>query len=277
VLDQASAVQSGASSLSTIAIPERGWTSTFGKPLNGNIPLARRQTTKRKAVAIAGEAPLAAPREQLRERLIDPGPDALADIDLLEMLLSLAAPGGDATTLAEELIGRFGSFANVLAAPTHTLLEMCNGNRINAAVVKLVRTAAIRLIRAEVINQPVFKSWDRLMEYLNAVMGREKVEEFRILFLDTKNRLLADEAQGRGTVNQTPVYPREVVKRALERHATALILVHNHPSGNLSPSPLDVTMTQEVKSAALVLGIELHDHVIVGNGGWLSLRKEGLL
>jgi DNA repair protein RadC len=131
--------------------------------------------------------------------------------------------------------------------------------------------------RAEVMHAPVLNNWDRLMAYLNAAMARERTEQFRVLFLDTRNRLLADEAQARGTVNHTPVYPREVVRRALELHATALILVHNHPSGDPTPSRADVEMTREVKAAAAILSIALHDHVIIGNGRWLSFRREGLL
>ena len=140
-----------------------------------------------------------------------------------------------------------------------------------------MQAAAVRLAKAEVMEQPVLNNWDRLMDYLTAVMAREKIEQFRMLFLDPRNRLLADEAQARGTVNHTPVYPREVVKRALELHATALILVHNHPSGDPKPSRDDIEMTREVRDAANILQIVLHDHIIVGNGRWLSFRREGLL
>jgi len=140
-----------------------------------------------------------------------------------------------------------------------------------------VQAAALRLARAEVLHQPVLANWDRLMEYLNAELAREPVEQFRVLFLDARNRLLADEAQAHGTVNHTPVYPREVVKRALELQATALILVHNHPSGDPTPSREDVEMTQQVQQAARALSIALHDHVIIGNGRWLSFRREGLI
>jgi DNA repair protein RadC len=142
---------------------------------------------------------------------------------------------------------------------------------------KLVQEAGVRMARAEVMDRPVLNNWDRLMDYLTTVLSREKVEQFRILFLDPRNRLIADEAQARGTVNHTPVYPREVVRRALELHATALILVHNHPSGDPTPSRADIEMTEEVRDAVSVLGVTLHDHVIVGNGRWLSFRQEGLL
>ncbi len=146
-----------------------------------------------------------------------------------------------------------------------------------AAALKTVQAAALRLMRSEVQARPVLSNWDALMGYLNAQVARERVEQFRILFLDGKNRLLADEAQARGTVNHTPVYPREVAKRALELHATALILVHNHPSGDPTPSRADIEMTGEIKRAVTTLGVVLHDHVVVGNGTWLSFKAEGLL
>ncbi len=142
---------------------------------------------------------------------------------------------------------------------------------------KLVQASALRMARAEVMDAPVLNKWDLLMDYLTLVMAREKAAQFRVLILDTRNRLLADEAQARGTVNHTPVYPREVVKRALELHATALILVHNHPSGDPTPSRADIQMTQEIKEAGRVLSIALHDHLIIGNGEVFSFRREGLI
>ena len=175
------------------------------------------------------------------------------------------------------LINRFGSFANVLAAPQQTLMDTRGLGVHSVSALKLVQASALRLARAEVMERPVLNNWTVLIDYLTAVMAREKIEQFRVLFLDTRNRLLADEAQARGTVNHTPVYPREVVKRALDLQATALILVHNHPSGDPTPSRADIEMTQEVKAAAQVLGIVLHDHVIIGNGRHLSFRREGLL
>jgi DNA repair protein RadC len=213
----------------------------------------------------------------MREKLLTRGPDALADYELLEMLLYFAMPKGDTKPLAKALINRFGSFAGVLAAPQQTLLETRGLGPHSVAALKLVQAAAIRMSRAEVMERPVLNNWDRLIDYLHAVMAREKIEQFRVLFLDPKNRLIADEAQARGTVNHTPVYPREVVKRALELHATALILVHNHPSGDPTPSRADIEMTREIRQAAAVLSITLHDHLIVGNGRFLSFRQEGLL
>jgi DNA repair protein RadC len=216
-------------------------------------------------------------RARMRDKLLTRGPDALADYELLEMLLYFAMPKGDTKPLAKALINRFGSFAAVLAAPQQTLLGTRGLGPHSVAAIKLVQAAAIRMSRAEVMERPVLNNWDRLIDYLHAVMAREKIEQFRVLFLDPKNRLIADEAQARGTVNHTPVYPREVVKRALELHATALILVHNHPSGDPTPSRADIEMTREIRQAAAVLSITLHDHLIVGNGRFLSFRQEGLL
>ena len=197
--------------------------------------------------------------------------------EVLEMLLFLAFKRGDTKRLAKAVINRFGSFAGVLTAPDLELLATPGFGEHAVSAIKVVREAALRLLKAEVISRPLLNNWDRLMDYLNAVLARERVEQFRVLFLDTRNRLLGDEAQARGTVNHTPVYPREVIKRALELQATAIILVHNHPSGDPTPSRDDIEMTREVRQAASVLNIVLHDHVIVGNGRWLSFRKEGLL
>jgi DNA repair protein RadC len=216
-------------------------------------------------------------RSRMRLRLLTAGPEALADHELLEMVLFLALPRRDTKPIAKALLSHFGSFAAVIAAPLQDLRAVEGLGEAGLAALKTVQAAALRLVRAEVINRPVLSNWDRLMEYLNAVLARERVEQFRVLFLDNRNRLLADEAQARGTVNHTPVYPREVVKRALELHATALIVVHNHPSGDPTPSDDDIEMTQEVKIAAQALSIVLHDHLIVGNGRWVSLRQEGLL
>jgi DNA repair protein RadC len=216
-------------------------------------------------------------RERMRTRLLTAGPEALADYELLEMVLFLALPRRDTKAIAKALLARFGSFAAVIAAPLNDLRAIKGMGEAGPAALKTVHAAALRLVRSEVLNRPVLANWDRLMEYLNAALARERTEQFRVLFLDTRNRLIADEAQARGTVNHTPVYPREVVKRALELQATALILVHNHPSGDPAPSRADVEMTQEVNRAATALGVALHDHIIIGNGSWLSFRAEGLL
>jgi len=215
-------------------------------------------------------------RRRLRERLLAAGPEALADHEMLEITL-FALPRRDTKPIARALIARFGSFGAAIAAPVQELLGIDGLGEAGVASLKAVHAAALRLMRAEVIDRPVLSNWDRLMGYLNAALARERVEQFRVLFLDNRNRLLADEAQARGTVNHTPVYPREVVKRGLELHATALILVHNHPSGDPTPSREDVAMTQEIKAAAETLSIVLHDHIVIGNGRWLSFRREGLL
>ncbi|HEY0205861.1 MAG TPA: DNA repair protein RadC [Acetobacteraceae bacterium] len=216
-------------------------------------------------------------RQRMRTRLLTAGPDSLADHELLEMVLFLALPRRDTKPIARALLTRFGSFANVIAAPLPELRGVDGMGEAGAAALKTVQAAALRLVRSEVQDRPLLGNWDQLMAYLNAVLSRERVEQFRILFLDNRNRLLADEAQARGTVNHTPVYPREVAKRALELHATALILVHNHPSGDPTPSRADIQMTQEIKAALATLSVLVHDHVIVGNGRWLSFREKGLL
>lgn len=216
-------------------------------------------------------------RDRMRTRLLGSGPDSLQDYEMLEMLLFLAIPRRDTKPVAKALLARFGSFAAVIAAEPRHLREEDHVGDSAIAAMKLVQGAALRMMREEVRTQPLLNNWQRLIDYLSAALARETVEQFRILFLDAKNRLLADEPQARGTVNHTPVYPREVVKRALEVQATALILVHNHPSGDPTPSRTDIEMTAEIKSAAGVLGIVVHDHLIIGNGKHLSFRREGLL
>lgn len=216
-------------------------------------------------------------RSRMRARLLGAGPDAIADHELLEMALFLAIPGRDTKPIAYRLIQRFGSFANAIAAPMRELVSVEGMGEASAAALKIVHAAALRLARAEVIGRPVLSHWDALINYLNAAMARERVEQFRIIFLDNKNRLLADEAQARGTVNHTPVYPREVVKRALELNASAIILVHNHPSGDPTPSRDDIVMTQQIADAAQTVSVVVHDHIIVGNGRWTSFRREGLI
>ena len=216
-------------------------------------------------------------RRRLRARLLTAGPDSVADHELMELVLFLALPRRDTKPIARALLARFGSFANAIAAPLPELRSVDGMGEAGAAALKTVQAAALRLMRSEMQNRPVLSNWDALMGYLNAQVARERVEQFRILFLDGKNRLLGDEVQARGTVNHTPVYPREVAKRALQLHATALILVHNHPSGDPTPSRADIEMTGEIKRAIGTLGVVLHDHIIVGNGTWLSLKNEGLL
>ena len=234
-----------------------------------------------------GEAPFATPpfattgpqghRGRMREKLLMRGAEALADYELLEMLLFLAFKQGDTKPLAKALINRYGSFARVIAAPAGELQTLRGVGPHAATAIKLVQAAALRSAKGELMERPVLNAPEVLADYLVAALARERTEHFRVLYLDTRNRLIADEAMGKGTVNHTPVYPREVLKRALELHATALILVHNHPSGDPKPSRDDYEVTREIQRAAGLLGVVVHDHVIVGNGRCFSFRGEGLL
>jgi DNA repair protein RadC len=216
-------------------------------------------------------------RKRLRERFLSAGAEALADYELLEMVLFGPLPRRDVKPLAKELIRVFGSFADVIAAPPDRLREVSGVGDSVVAALKTVQAAALRLARGQVLNRPALSSWEALLDYCAAAMARTQTEEFRILFLDRKNLLLADEVHQRGTVDHTPVYPREVVKRALELGASALILVHNHPSGDPTPSRADIAMTREIAAAAKALRIEVHDHVVIGRGRHASFKALGLL
>ena len=215
-------------------------------------------------------------RQRLRDRFMTGGADALPDYELLELLLFAAIPRRDTKPLAKQLIRRFGDFAGVISASSAQLaVEGLSDNTI--ATLKLVQAGALRLGRQRVMDREVLSSWGALIDYLRAAMGREANEQFRLLFLDRKNALIADEIQARGTVDHTPVYVREVVKRALELGATALILVHNHPSGDPTPSRADIEMTRDIARAAAPLGVTIHDHIIIGRGEPASLRALGLM
>jgi DNA repair protein RadC len=215
-------------------------------------------------------------RERLRRRLLEAGAETLPDYELLEMLLFANDPRKDMKPLAKALIDRFGGFPEVLSAEPDTLRAA--GLRDPAvAMLKSVREAALRLSRAELRARPLLGSWDRLIDYCNANVAYSGVEEFHLLFLDRKNVLIAHERQQRGTVNHTPVYTREVLKRALELQASALILVHNHPSGDPTPSKDDIAVTLDIVKAARPLGVTVHDHLIIGRGRHTSLRDLGLL
>ena len=214
----------------------------------------------------------------LQDRLLAGEGAALADGEMLTLLLGAAMPAReDPEKLASEAIARFGSFAGLLAAPLRELSGFSGFGAHSLAAIKLLHEAALRLSRARMQGETVLADPERLIGYLTAVLAREKIEQFRILFLDGDDRLIADEAQARGTVNHTPVYPREVVRRAIELEACSIILVHNHPSGDPTPSREDLAMTTQVIEAAAVLGIAVRDHVIVGNGRWTSFREAGLL
>jgi DNA repair protein RadC len=216
-------------------------------------------------------------RERLRERLLAAGADALPDYELLEFLLFGARPRGDTKPLAKALLKRFGSFAAVLGAEKEALLDVPGVGEASAAALIAVRAAARRLLRAEIESRPVIGSWQALLDYCTAAAGYAAVEEFRLLFLDKKNALILDEPQQRGTVDHTPVYPREVVKRALELGASAIIMVHNHPSGDTTPSKADIEVTRSVARALATVGIALHDHIVIGRGRHSSFKSLGLL
>jgi DNA repair protein RadC len=216
-------------------------------------------------------------RQRLRQRLLAGGADNLPDYELLEVLLFAGNPRGDTKPLAKDLIERFGSFAEVLSADADDLLAVAGLGEAGAAALKSVREAALRLMRAELRERPLLGSWDRLIDYCTANIAYGQVEEFHLLFLDRKNMLIAHERQQRGTVDHTPVYTREVVKRALELSASALILVHNHPSGDPTPSKADIQVTRDIVKVAASLGVTVHDHVIIGRGRHTSLRDMGLL
>ncbi len=215
-------------------------------------------------------------RERLRQRFLKGGADPLPDYELLELLLFTAIPRRDVKPLAKQLIARFGDFARVLAAPAPELSAAGLSDN-TVTYLRLVHAAAVRMGRQAVLDKPVLSSWTALHDYLRAAMAHEANEQFRLLFLNRKNMLIHDEVQARGTVDHTPVYVREVVKRALDLGATALILVHNHPSGDPTPSRADVEMTREVINAARPLGIAVHDHIIIGRGEPASLKALGLI
>ncbi|MDQ0393995.1 RadC family protein [Labrys monachus] len=225
-----------------------------------------------------GEAAISAPephfhghRERLRERFAETG-GRLPDYELLELILFRSIPRRDVKPLAKTLIARFGSLAEVLGAPLARLKEVEGISDNVAGDLKIIEAAGHRLAKGDLAKRPVLSSSASLIDYCRSTMAFAEREIFRILFLDTRNGLIADEIQQTGTVNHTPVYPREIVKRALELSATALILVHNHPSGDPSPSAADITMTRTIADVAKPLGIVLHDHLIIGRNGHASLR-----
>jgi DNA repair protein RadC len=211
-------------------------------------------------------------RDRLRARFLQTGGDTLPDYELLELVLFRLIPRRDVKPIAKELLRRFGTFAEVLAAPPARLMEVDGIGETVVTDLKVVEAAARRLVKGDVAKRQVLSSWASVIDYCRAAMAFMDREQFRLLFLDKRNGLIADEVQQSGTVDHTPVYPREVVKRALELSASALILVHNHPSGDPTPSPADVKMTREIMEIAKPLGITVHDHIIVGREGHASLK-----
>ena len=216
-------------------------------------------------------------RKRLRSRFIDAGSESLADYEVLELLLFRAIPRRDVKPLAKELLSAFGDFNRVISAAPQRLARHPGVTRDVITELKIVEAAAHRLARAKVMHQHAISSWDQLMGYCKTVMAHRETEQFRVLYLDRKNMLIADEEQGEGTVDHVPVYPREVVKRALEVNASALILVHNHPSGDPTPSKADVDMTRQIERAAQAVGVVVHDHVVIGKEQDASFRTLGLL
>jgi DNA repair protein RadC len=216
-------------------------------------------------------------RQRLRQRFMAGGAGALADYELLEMILFRAIPRQDVKPLARLLIDTFGDVGRVITAPTARLSALHGVGDAVICELKLVEAAATHLARSRVIKRAVVSSWDALIDYCHTSMAHRETEQFRVLYLDRKNILIADEEQARGTVDHVPVYPREVIKRALELNASALILVHNHPSGDPSPSQSDIDMTAQIEAAASVVGIHLHDHIIIGKERELSFRSDGYL
>ncbi len=216
-------------------------------------------------------------RERLRRRFREGGAGALPDYEMLELVLFRAIPRRDVKPLAHALLKQFGDFNGVLSAAPARLAQVDGVGEAVITELKIVEAAAHRLARARVLQRHVVSSWDALLEYCQTTMAHQETEVFHVLFLDRKNVLIADEAQARGTVDHVPVYPREVVKRALELNASALILVHNHPSGDPTPSQADIDMTRQIQAAAEALNITLHDHLVIGKSRELSFRGSGLL
>jgi DNA repair protein RadC len=216
-------------------------------------------------------------RKGLRTRFLDGGAAAMPDYEMLELVLFRAIPRQDVKPLAHLLLSTFGDFNRVISASPSRLMSVKGVGEAVVLELKIIEAAAQRLMRAKVMNRPLLSSWSALIDYCHTAMAHRETESFRVLYLDRKNVLIADEEQAKGTVDHVPVYPREVVKRALELNASALILVHNHPSGDPTPSDADIAMTHQISEAALVLGITLHDHLIIGKSAELSFRSEGYI
>lgn len=235
-------------------------------------------TAKTTSKEKAGEKPhYAGHRSRLKKRFLDNGSKALADYELLELLLFLGIPRKDVKPLAKDLLKRFGSMGGVIAADINSLRETPHMTESAVVAIKTVQAVSNTVMQEEIIRKPILNSWSRLLDYCTSTMAYEKKENFRILFLNKKNEVIADEIQQTGTVDHTPAYPREIIKRALELGATAIILVHNHPSGDSEPSQADIDVTRQVIEAARPLNIVIHDHLIISRGGSTSLRNEGYI
>ncbi|MBB1498797.1 DNA repair protein RadC [Paracoccus sp. MC1862] len=216
-------------------------------------------------------------RARLRDRFMQGGAMAMPEYELLELILFRAVPRQDMKPVARRLLDRFGDFNRVLSADPAQLTQVEGVGPAIVTELKIIEAAAQRLARSKVINRPVLTSWDALLDYCHTTMAHGRIEQFRVLYLDRKNVLIADDEQARGTVDHVPVYPREIVRRALELNASAMILVHNHPSGDPTPSAADIDMTRQIVAAAATMGITVHDHLIIGKSRELSFRSTGLL
>jgi DNA repair protein RadC len=240
---------------------------------DGCLSMSADETTRRLSELAEAPAPhYHGHRERLRKRFLDAGSEAVSDYELIELILFRAIPQRDVKPIAKELIEKFGSFAEAIAAPPKRLREVKGIKDAAVAEFKIIHAAANRLARGQVRKRPVLSSWSSVLDYCRSAMAFSDKEAFRILFLDKRNQLITDELQQTGTIDHTPVYPREVVKRALELSATAIILVHNHPSGDPTPSRADIQMTQAIVDVAKSLGIAVHDHIIVGKEGHASFK-----
>ena len=215
-------------------------------------------------------------RQRLRDRFLET-PESLQDYELLELILFMAIPRRDVKPLAKELLNTFGDLPALLNAPPSELMKVSGVSENTATALKAIAATAHRMMKRDLMSKPVLNSWTRLMDYCMATMADEKKEHFRILFLNKKNELIADEIQGSGTIDHTPAYPREIMKRSLELGATALILVHNHPSGDPKPSQADIDMTRQILRAAEPFTITVHDHIIVSRNGYSSFKNLGLI
>lgn len=231
------------------------------------------------AVPVSGKQPsyIADHRQRLRARFMAGGAQAVPDYELLELVLFRAIPRRDVKPLAHALMARFGDFNRVITAPEARLRDISGIGDAVVTELKIVEAAAHRMARSKILQQHAVSGWDALLDYCHTTMSHRETEQFRVLYLDRKNVVIGDEEQAKGTVDHVPVYPREVAKRALELNASALILVHNHPSGDPTPSEADIEMTKQINNACHALGLTLHDHLIIGKSRELSFRAEGFL
>lgn len=242
-----------------------------------STPDGQKPDTTIEAKADKPPSPHAGHRARLREKLLNRGGDALADYELMELILSIAIPRRDVKPLAKKLIARFGTFAEVINADLRQLEEVSGLGETSIAVLKTMQAATIRVTKDKVTKQPILSGWTALIDYLKASMAYREREVFRVLYLDQKNVLIADEVVNEGTINHATVYPREIMRVALQLSATSIILCHNHPSGDPTPSRQDIATTRDIIDVGRKLGVKVHDHVIIGKAGEKSLKNMGLM